>query len=545
MLSGNIDAEGVPIKASGGQAVGSSANELLSSNECNICHPTSSFYRDFDGDGVGDECDVDDENDGVLDSEECPLNRRILLSENVALHSVGANASDLKAGDVLINSNIFTFNGTQIDALITIVNEHTPTGKVELRSNGALRLTAVVPNENPFVEYEIVFVETGTNQPIPIQNATMIMRDIDGTNSNSLFEFMGYEAAVSPNSYVVYDSITTRTNDFLTTIDYSTFSQDNIGNQSSSGDVTNWAIIKYDTYTQSKFIFGIAPGEANTASTHNRTFFQDIVIDCDIDEDGIPNRRDMDSDNDRCNDTYEASVPNATNNGSSTDTVVTGPYNAVGLANSIDNGANTGIVTYSSTYAFYGVDSSNYNCLQILPVEWLSLEIQVINDKIAQLKWQTATEINNDYFEIQRSKDGVSWEYVGEVKGSGTTNHIKNYQFNDMNPLVEQSYYRIKQVDYDGAFDFSETKSVFISVKNATNLTLYPNPCSSYCTIRSTEIIDVNQIKIFDLIGKECTNFVNIENSTSKYDVKLNVSNLTKNLYLLRYKGKDIKLIVF
>jgi hypothetical protein len=98
----------------------------------------------------------------------------------------------------------------------------------------------------------------------------------------------------------------------------------------------------------------------------------------------------------------------------------------------------------------------------ILPVAWKSFTVSQSNDYIT-LYWATREEINNDYFIIQRSADGLNFNDVGKVSGAGNTSIAQRYSALDRNPHFGQNYYRLKQVDYDGGFDLSEMRSIYFN----------------------------------------------------------------------------------
>ncbi|NJN34847.1 MAG: T9SS type A sorting domain-containing protein [Saprospiraceae bacterium] len=87
--------------------------------------------------------------------------------------------------------------------------------------------------------------------------------------------------------------------------------------------------------------------------------------------------------------------------------------------------------------------------------------------------WETASEINNNYFEIQRSRDGRDFEAIGNVKGKGTTNDRQFYQFEDTEPAQGINYYRLRQVDFDGRNELSKTVSVSFG-SAAEKIKIYP-----------------------------------------------------------------------
>lgn len=112
-----------------------------------------------------------------------------------------------------------------------------------------------------------------------------------------------------------------------------------------------------------------------------------------------------------------------------------------------------------------------------LPIELLSFTADVNNQEV-DLKWQTASEINNDYFTVERSMDGENFEPLIIVKGAGNSNQIINYYEVDKDPYSGISYYRLKQTDFDGEFSYSQIISVNIT-KNNKDINIYPNPVSN------------------------------------------------------------------
>jgi hypothetical protein len=101
-----------------------------------------------------------------------------------------------------------------------------------------------------------------------------------------------------------------------------------------------------------------------------------------------------------------------------------------------------------------------YNpCDEFFPIDLLSFESKVHPEYI-ELNWVTATELNNDFFTLERSSDLYSWEIVGYVQGAGTTSEVQNYNFRDYSPREGISYYRLKQTDFDGQFEYFGPLSV-------------------------------------------------------------------------------------
>lgn len=132
-------------------------------------------------------------------------------------------------------------------------------------------------------------------------------------------------------------------------------------------------------------------------------------------------------------------------------------------------------VNFSSNIVTLGTgDETN-----ALPIELLSFTGQAQSNTV-ELSWITASEINNDYFEVQRSTDAVNFTTIGKVSGSGTTLLQSDYGFTDNSPYSGINYYRLKQVDYDGESETFNVISVYfsglISNSNAYSISVYPNP---------------------------------------------------------------------
>ncbi|MBC8147314.1 MAG: T9SS type A sorting domain-containing protein [Bacteroidetes bacterium] len=111
----------------------------------------------------------------------------------------------------------------------------------------------------------------------------------------------------------------------------------------------------------------------------------------------------------------------------------------------------------------------------VLPIELLYLNATCGSQSEVIVKWSTASEINNDFFTIYKSLDGSSWTSVTEIKGSGNSNQVNNYEFTDEIPDAHDTYYKLKQTDFNG--DSKEFEIIFVYCKfNHKKITFYPNP---------------------------------------------------------------------
>ena len=121
-----------------------------------------------------------------------------------------------------------------------------------------------------------------------------------------------------------------------------------------------------------------------------------------------------------------------------------------------------------------------YNNGTTLPVS-LTTFTALYGDNKVRLNWQTASENKNLGFEIERSSDGINFTKIDYVKGNGTTSVPQNYSHNDAKPIIQRQtiYYRLKQIDTDGGFEYSKIISVKIPQLNNVNFSVYPNPITS------------------------------------------------------------------
>jgi fibronectin-binding autotransporter adhesin len=135
--------------------------------------------------------------------------------------------------------------------------------------------------------------------------------------------------------------------------------------------------------------------------------------------------------------------------------------------------------------------------INALPIELSAFAASVTPAGVA-LEWKTLSELNNDYFEVQRSADGLEFMKIGEVPGHGTSRVPVSYSFDDPHPLVGRSYYRLKQVDFDGVFSYSKIVSVFNESAEGNRFTVYPVPINRGETL-SLSIKD--DVQVLDQMG--------------------------------------------
>jgi hypothetical protein len=178
------------------------------------------------------------------------------------------------------------------------------------------------------------------------------------------------------------------------------------------------------------------------------------------------------------------------------------------------------------------IDNIVVSLVSALPIELLNFNASPINNEIVQLQWQTASENNNDYFTIERSKNGTTWEELALVDGAGNSSSLLSYSTSDTRPYIGISYYRLKQTDFDGQFEYSAIKSVNLKKLSGESVEIYPNPTDNQITITGN-INELSEIRIFNLLGQDVTNLTTI-NHINKSKVTIDLSQLTKGMYYIK-----------
>jgi hypothetical protein len=187
------------------------------------------------------------------------------------------------------------------------------------------------------------------------------------------------------------------------------------------------------------------------------------------------------------------------------------------LFNPIDTNARIKVGPYNTpgTYQYVAVyntvcglfsDTVTITATQNVPVKLNALTARKFNNDVV-LNWSTASETNNSHFAVERSLDGTNFEAIGTVKGNGTTARLSNYHFTDYMAADEYSryntlYYRLKQYDFDGSYDYSQTVTVNVGSTEKVQANIYPNPNKgSFELLLSAVNGSQVTVDIYDMIG--------------------------------------------
>lgn len=168
--------------------------------------------------------------------------------------------------------------------------------------------------------------------------------------------------------------------------------------------------------------------------------------------------------------------------------------------------------------------------INVLPVE-LSSFSATPNKNQVELNWQTAQEINNDYFQIERkTANSHAWKVIGKKQGAGDSDSEIQYNFFDTKPANGINFYRLKQIDFDGQFEYSEM--VNVQIRTTISIEIFPNPTVSELTIVTPVDFLKGEIHLYDATGKM------IISTTVRERNYLNLSSLNSGIYFLDYWTK-------
>ncbi len=206
----------------------------------------------------------------------------------------------------------------------------------------------------------------------------------------------------------------------------------------------------------------------------------------------------------------------------------------------------------SSNYQLYIVDSMNVYSAQgngfykltspnfTTPVELVSFTADV-NDRIVTLTWTTASEVNNKGFDVERSSDNVNFENIGFITGYGTSSEVHNYRYTHQENSSGTYYYRLKQIDFDGSYEYSSVVEAEISVPNIFQLSQnHPNPFNPTTTIQfSIPVESQVELRIFNLLGEEINVLTNAFYNAGNHQLTFDAANLASGNYLYTIEAVD------
>jgi Secretion system C-terminal sorting domain len=212
------------------------------------------------------------------------------------------------------------------------------------------------------------------------------------------------------------------------------------------------------------------------------------------------------------------------------------------LSDAYNNAPASEVVMDNDSTCVCGLNQAGAPCGSImpLPVQLFTFGANLLTDNEILVSWVTLSEIDNDYFEVERSTYGYNWRLIGTVDGAGSSSQISDYFFIDDQPLIGVNYYRLKQIDLNGGYEYSWV--VREDIKASSDLYLYPNPASNQL------IVSLKDVQEFDLLfynasGQSVSHLISSSELLNQ-TIKIDVSRLAAGVYFVRFGNCTEKFVI-
>ncbi|MCB9262760.1 MAG: T9SS type A sorting domain-containing protein [Flavobacteriales bacterium] len=189
----------------------------------------------------------------------------------------------------------------------------------------------------------------------------------------------------------------------------------------------------------------------------------------------------------------------------------------------------------NASYALdIGISELDWCSINPLPVEFVYANGRRISENTVSINWATANEIENDRFVIERSENGTDFEEIGTVLGNGNSQQILEYSFLDNFAYQPNLFYRIKQIDFNGNFEYTDVITVSQSVSN--EVVLFPNPADKVLNITWDKAIQTESIEIVSTHGQVIWS---TDNSENLHHVSINLDDFGHGIYIVKITQKN------
>ncbi|MFH1194700.1 MAG: zinc-dependent metalloprotease family protein [bacterium] len=181
---------------------------------------------------------------------------------------------------------------------------------------------------------------------------------------------------------------------------------------------------------------------------------------------------------------------------------------------------------------FFDISNTNFTITDGTPVELTNFRIDVQKSG-AQLIWETASELNNSGFNIERSSDSKNFSQITFIKGKGTTTEKSIYRYIDNSVKTGKFYYRLKQVDFDGSYEYSQTIEADLGIpQNYVLEQNHPNPFNPTTVVKFSLPVDSKvSLKLYNVVGQEVKTLLEGTRSSGTHEITLNASYLPSGIY--------------
>lgn len=185
-----------------------------------------------------------------------------------------------------------------------------------------------------------------------------------------------------------------------------------------------------------------------------------------------------------------------------------------------------GSITPGTAVTHSIVVGGKVSAVSSLPVELINFQATLI-EKSVLLEWATDSELNNEGFEVEHSVDGKDWTNLTFVEGHGTSSNLQAYHTYDHQPFFGNNYYRLKQIDFDGLYKYSQIEYVNMEQEESSSISIYPNPSSNFVHINGD--FEQATIQVLSTNGKIIRYLKNQNRFT-----KINISDLPMGIYFVK-----------
>ncbi len=180
-----------------------------------------------------------------------------------------------------------------------------------------------------------------------------------------------------------------------------------------------------------------------------------------------------------------------------------------------------------------------------VPVELTSFSANY-SGNVVELNWSTATETNNLGFSVERKTNNTNWSEIGFVSGRGTTTETNFYSYSDKSVSANKYFYRLKQQDFDGSFEYSNVIEVAVSVVKEFSLSQnYPNPFNPSTTIEfNIPQQDFVNISVYNLLGEKVSTIVNDVLESGNHKIQFNASGFASGIYIVKMSSGNFSDVI-